>query len=339
MSFIDEVKVYLKAGDGGNGGVSFRREKYVEFGGPDGGNGGKGGDIIFVADPSLNTLLNFRYNQHIKAPSGKNGAGRDRSGLSGEDIVVKVPIGTQVIEEDTIIADINEVNRQFLIAKGGLGGIGNSHFKTSTNRAPRYFTCGKKGEEKYVTLKLKILSDVGIIGLPNAGKSTFLTRCSCARPKIDNYPFTTLRPYLGVASIDNEEIVIADIPGLIADAHLGVGLGHKFLKHIERCQVLLHLIDCTSSDVLADYKCIRNELMLYNKSLMNKKEVVILNKCDLLDKKAIETKKNALNSYVEGVHTLSFNDDLKHVLRLLNENLKKSKIKIINEVFDPYKYS
>ncbi|WP_339047688.1 Obg family GTPase CgtA [Candidatus Mesenet endosymbiont of Phosphuga atrata] len=339
MSFIDEVKVYLKAGNGGSGAASFRREKYVEFGGPDGGNGGKGGDIIFVADQGLNTLLNFRYNQHIKAPNGKNGAGRDRSGPSGEDIIIKVPVGTQVIEEDTIIADVDEINKQFLIAKGGSGGIGNSHFKTSTNRAPRHFTCGQKGEEKYVVLKLKILSDVGIIGLPNAGKSTFLTRCSHARPKVDNYPFTTLRPYLGVASIDDEEIVIADIPGLIANAHLGVGLGHKFLKHIERCQVLLHLIDCTSDDVLADYKCIRNELMLYNESLMGKKEVVVLNKCDLLDAQAVKAKKSILNNCVKEVYALSLNDDLKPVLRLLNENLKNSKVEITNQVFDPYKYS
>ncbi len=336
MSFIDEVKVYLKAGNGGNGSASFRREKFVEFGGPDGGNGGKGGDIIFIANPSLNTLLNFRYKQHIRASNGKNGLGGDKTGLSGEDVIIEVPVGTQVMEEDgcTIIIDIDEINKHFLIAKGGLGGAGNSNFKTSTNRAPRHFTCGKIGEEKYVILKLKILSDVGIIGLPNAGKSTFLTRCSHAKPKIGDYPFTTLRPYLGVASIDDEEIVIADIPGLINDAHLGAGLGHKFLKHIERCQVLLHLIDCTNDDVIADYKCIRNELMLYNESLVNKEEIIVLNKCDLLDNATIETKKSSLSNYINRkIYTLSFKDDLNPILRLLNKSFKK---KPVNKIYDPY---
>lgn len=327
MSFIDEVRLFLKAGDGGDGCASFRREKFVEFGGPDGGNGGRGGSIIFIADQNLSTLLDLRYRQRIKAESGKNGSGRNKTGASGKDVVLKVPVGTQIIDEETeeVIADLDKAEMEFLVTQGGRGGIGNTHFKSSTNKAPRHFTLGHPGEEKYVSLKLKVLSDVGIIGMPNAGKSRFLTRCSNSDSRVGDYPFTTLRPHLGVAKIDCDEIVIADIPGIIANAHLGVGLGHKFLKHIERCRILLHLIDVTHEDVVSAYSCTHNELKLYNSSLTKKEEIVVLNKCDLLTEQEILDKKNYLAHYLnKEVWCLSINDSLQSILRLLNAKLKPS---------------
>ncbi|QIT36418.1 GTPase ObgE [Wolbachia endosymbiont of Brugia pahangi] len=339
MDFIDEVKLYLKAGDGGDGCVSFRREKFIEFGGPNGGNGGKGGNIVFVSDANLNTLLNFRYRRHVKAGSGKSGASRDRSGTAGKNIVLKVPVGTQIIDEESekIILDFNEPDMEFLIAQGGKGGLGNTNFKSSINRAPRHFTCGQFGEEKYVVLKLKVLSDVGIIGMPNAGKSKFLTRCSNADTKVGDYPFTTIKPHLGVAKVDNSEVVIVDIPGIITDAHLGIGLGHKFLKHVERCKILLHLIDVTHDNVVSAYNCMRNELELYNSDLVKKEEIIVLNKCDLLRKVEIFEKKNHLANYLnKEVLCLSIGEDLQPILRLLNEKLKKGSSRKM-DVYDPFK--
>ncbi|MDM8335690.1 Obg family GTPase CgtA [Wolbachia pipientis] len=339
MNFIDEVKLYLKAGDGGDGCMSFRREKFVEFGGPNGGNGGKGGDIVFVSNTNLNTLLNFRYKRHFKAGDGKSGASRDRSGTVGKDVILKVPVGTQIVDEKSkeVIIDLNKPDMEFQIAKGGKGGLGNTNFKSSINRAPRHFTCGQPGEEKYVLLKLKILSDVGIIGMPNAGKSKFLTRCSNVDTKVGNYPFTTIRPHLGVAKVDDSEIVIADIPGIITDAHLGVGLGHKFLKHIERCKALLHLIDVTHDNVISTYDCTHNELKLYNNDLVKKEEVVVLNKCDLLREAEILEKKSYLAKYLnKEILCLSIDGDLQPILRLLSEKLKKSNPKEI-DVYDPFK--
>ncbi|WP_168463986.1 Obg family GTPase CgtA [Wolbachia endosymbiont of Ctenocephalides felis wCfeT] len=326
MAFIDEVKLYLKAGNGGNGCVSFRREKFLEFGGPNGGNGGKGGDIIFISDANLNTLLNFRYMKHIKAMSGKHGANWDRSGLSGKNTILKVPVGTQIIDEESedLIIDLDKPDMEFKVAQGGKGGLGNTNFKSSTNKAPRRFTYGQPGEEKYVLLKLKILSDVGIIGMPNAGKSKFLTRCSNADTRVGDYPFTTIRPHLGVARVDDGEVVIADIPGIITDAHLGVGLGHKFLKHIERCKILLHLIDVTSEDIISVYNCTHNELELYNSELVEKEEIIVLNKCDLLDDAEILEKKNNLAKYLnKEILCLSITDDLQPILRLLSKKLRK----------------
>ncbi|WP_333023081.1 Obg family GTPase CgtA [Wolbachia endosymbiont of Pentidionis agamae] len=337
MAFIDEVKLHLKAGDGGNGCVSFRREKFVEFGGPDGGSGGKGGDIIFITDSHLSTLLDFRYRQHIKAESGKNGSGRNKSGISGKDTILKIPIGTQIIDEEgDLIFDLDSENKKFLAAQGGKGGVGNIHFKSSVNKAPRYSTCGNPGEEKCISLKLKILSDVGIIGMPNAGKSKFLTRCSNSDSKVGDYPFTTLRPHLGVAKIDHGEITIADIPGIVTDAHLGVGLGHKFLKHIERCKILLHLIDVSCSDVISAYNSIYNELMLFNSILVQKEEFVVLNKCDLLTKQEISKRKNDLANHLnKEILCLSIHDDLQQILRLLYSKLQKSSTKE-NSEYDPF---
>ncbi|APR99074.1 Obg family GTPase CgtA [Wolbachia endosymbiont of Folsomia candida] len=339
MGFIDEVRLYLKAGDGGDGCASFRREKFVEFGGPNGGNGGSGGDIIFISDANLNTLLNFRYRRHIKADSGKNGAGRDRSGMAGKDVILKVPVGTQIIDEESedVIVDLDKPDMEFLIAEGGKGGLGNTNFKSSINKAPRHFTHGKPGEEKSVLLKLKVLSDVGIVGMPNAGKSKFLTRCSNADTKVGDYPFTTLRPHLGVATVDDSEVVIADIPGIITDAHLGVGLGHKFLKHIERCKILLHLIDATHDDVISAYNCTHNELELFNSELAQKEEIVVLNKCDLLAEQEVFEKRNHLTKHLgKEVLCLSIDDDLQSILRLLNTKLQKNKPKE-SEVYDPFK--
>ncbi len=296
MHFIDEVKIYLKAGDGGNGCTSFRREKFIEFGGPDGGNGGRGGDIILRGCSNLNTLIDFRYLQHFKAESGIAGSGRCRTGESGKDMYIDVPVGTQVFTEngDILIVDIVTNNQEVIVAKGGKGGAGNINFKTSVNRAPRRSTEGSIGDESWIWLKLKLLSDVGLLGLPNAGKSTFLSVVSGAHPKIANYPFTTLKPQLGVARICDEEIVIADLPGLIKDAHKGHGLGDRFLRHVERCKILLHLIDSSVDDIVSAYYLVRNELHQYGKNLEDKDEVIVISKSDIVSSNELEEKKNIL---------------------------------------------
>ncbi len=282
MKFLDQAKIFIQSGDGGAGCVSFRREKYIEFGGPNGGDGGRGGSIYFEAVANLNTLIDFRYTQHFKAKKGQNGMGSEKNGSKAQDIVIKVPIGTEILAEDgeTLLADMVEPGQIFLAAKGGDGGRGNVHFKSATNQAPRYAEPGWPGEEKWLWLKLKIIADIGLIGMPNAGKSTFLTAVTKARPKIADYPFTTLHPNLGVAWVDGYEMVLADIPGLIEGAHEGIGLGDRFLKHIERCGAFLHLIDVTDDNLVKNYKAIRKELELYDKSLLEKPEVVALNKCD-----------------------------------------------------------
>jgi GTP-binding protein len=284
MHFLDEAKIYLKSGDGGHGSSSFRREKFIEYGGPDGGNGGKGGSIIFEAVSNLNTLIDFRYKQHFKAENGKRGSGANKTGVSGDDIVIEVPVGTQIYGEDgaTLLFDMEEVGKSIVIAAGGDGGLGNLCFKSSTNRAPRKSTEGWPGKEMWVWLKLKLISDVGLLGMPNAGKSTFLACVSAAKPKIADYPFTTLKPQLGVAYVNRDEIVIADIPGLIEGASEGIGLGHKFLKHLERCKVLLHLVDMSDDNYIRNYFQIREELSLYSNALEAKSEIVALTKADLL---------------------------------------------------------
>ena len=289
MKFLDQVKIYIKAGNGGDGSPSFRREKFIEFGGPDGGDGGKGGSVILKAEQNLNTLIDFRYQQHHKAKRGENGAGQNRTGKSGEDLILKVPLGTQVFEEDnkTLIYDFTKISEEFIAAAGGKGGLGNTRFKSSTNRAPRKFTKGTQGEEFTIWLQLKTIADIGIIGLPNAGKSSLLASVTNANPKIANYQFTTLNPNLGVASYDDKEITIADIPGLVEGAHKGTGLGIQFLKHIERCKSLLHLIDITSEDLKKSYQQVKNELKKYSNKLTKKKELVVLNKIDLIDEKEV----------------------------------------------------
>ena len=289
MKFLDQVKIYIKAGNGGDGSPSFRREKFIEFGGPDGGDGGKGGSVILKAEQNLNTLIDFRYQQHHKAKRGENGAGQNRTGKSGEDLILKVPLGTQVFEEDnkTLIYDFAKISEEFIAAAGGKGGLGNTRFKSSTNRAPRKFTKGTRGEEFTIWLQLKTIADIGIIGLPNAGKSSLLASVTNANPKIANYQFTTLNPNLGVASYDDKEITIADIPGLVEGAHKGTGLGIQFLKHIERCKSLLHLIDITSEDLKKSYQQVKNELKKYSNKLTKKKELIVLNKIDLIDEKEV----------------------------------------------------
>jgi len=289
MKFLDQVKIYIKAGNGGDGSPSFRREKFIEFGGPDGGDGGKGGSVILKAEQNLNTLIDFRYQQHHKAKRGENGAGQNRTGKSGEDLILKVPLGTQVFEEDnkTLIYDFTKISEEFTAAAGGKGGLGNTRFKSSTNRAPRKFTKGTQGEEFTIWLQLKTIADIGIIGLPNAGKSSLLASVTNANPKIANYQFTTLNPNLGVASYDDKEITIADIPGLVEGAHKGTGLGIQFLKHIERCKSLLHLIDITSEDLKKSYQQVKNELKKYSNKLTKKKELIVLNKIDLIDEKEV----------------------------------------------------
>tara|TARA_B100000945_G_C20398547_1_gene606102 strand:- start:916 stop:1899 length:984 start_codon:yes stop_codon:yes gene_type:complete len=291
MKFLDQVKIYIKAGDGGSGSPSFRREKFIEFGGPDGGDGGKGGSVILKSERNLNTLIDYRYQQHHKAERGTDGAGKKRTGRNGKNLYLKVPVGTQVFEEDnkTLIFDFKKQGEEFVVANGGKGGLGNVRFKSSTNRAPRKFTKGKAGENFIIWLQLKTIADIGIIGLPNAGKSSLLSAITSATPKIANYKFTTLNPNLGMAVYDNKEITIADIPGLVEGAHKGIGLGIKFLKHIERCKTLLHLIDITENDLEKTYIKIRNELKNYSKDLLKKKEIIVLNKIDLIDK--IEVKK------------------------------------------------
>jgi GTP-binding protein len=284
MKFLDEAKVYIRSGDGGNGCVSFRREKFIEFGGPNGGDGGKGGDVVAQAVDGLNTLIDYRYQQHFKAKNGGGGMGKDRHGANGPDIVMKVPAGTQVYEEDgeTLIADLTEVGRRAVIARGGNGGFGNAYFKSSTNRTPRRANPGQPGEELTIRLRLKLIADAGIVGLPNAGKSTFLAVVSAAKPKIADYPFTTLHPQLGVVEIDGRGFVLADLPGLIEGAHEGIGLGDRFLGHVERCRVLLHLIDGTGEHAGEAYKTVRAELDAYGQGLADKPEIVALNKADAL---------------------------------------------------------
>tara|TARA_B100001121_G_scaffold263037_1_gene243668 strand:+ start:281 stop:1264 length:984 start_codon:yes stop_codon:yes gene_type:complete len=290
MKFLDQVKIYVRAGNGGDGSPSFRREKFIEFGGPDGGDGGRGGSVILKAERNLNTLIDYRYQQHHKAQRGGNGSGQNRTGKSGDDLILKVPLGTQVFEEDnkTLLFDFLKIGEKYVVASGGKGGFGNTRFKSSTNRAPRKFTKGGAGEEFVIWLQLKTIADIGIIGLPNAGKSSLLAAITNANPKIANYQFTTLNPNLGVASYDDKEITIADIPGLVEGAHKGTGLGIKFLKHIERCKSLLHMIDITSNDLDRSYKQIRKEMRKYSSKLANKRELIVLNKIDLINKKDVK---------------------------------------------------
>jgi GTP-binding protein len=290
MKFLDQTKVYIASGAGGNGCVSFRREKYIEYGGPNGGDGGRGGDVVVEAVDGLNTLIDYRYQQHFKAQRGVNGMGKDRAGANGEDVILKVPAGTQVFDEDgeTLLADLTEVGQRVVLAKGGNGGFGNTHFKSSTNRSPRHANPGLPGEERTIWLQLKLIADAGVVGLPNAGKSTFLAAVSAARPKIADYPFTTLHPQLGVVGIDTREFVLADIPGLIEGAHEGAGIGDRFLGHVERCRVLLHLVDGTGEHAGKDYKTVRTELEAYGHGITEKHEIVALSKVDALTPEAIK---------------------------------------------------
>jgi GTP-binding protein len=285
VRFLDQAKVYVRSGDGGNGCVSFRREKYIEFGGPDGGDGGRGGDVWVETVEGLNTLIDYRYQQHFKAGKGGNGMGRNRAGGKGADVVLKVPVGTEILDEDneTVLADLDQPGKRLLIARGGNGGFGNTHFKSAVNRAPRRANPGQKGSERWLWLRLKLIADAGLVGVPNAGKSTFLAAVSAAKPKIADYPFTTLYPILGVVAIDGHEFVLADIPGLIAGAHAGAGLGDRFLGHVERCSVLVHLVDATSADPVGDYKTVRGELVAYGGSLDQKPEIVAISKADAVD--------------------------------------------------------
>jgi GTP-binding protein len=331
MKFLDEAKVYIATGAGGNGCVSFRREKFIEFGGPNGGDGGRGGDVVVEAVTGLNTLIDYRYQQHFKAQRGGNGMGKDRAGANGKDVVLKVPVGTQVYEEDgeTLLADLTEVGQRVTIAEGGNGGFGNAHFKSSTNRAPRHANPGQPGKEHTIRLRLKLIADAGLIGLPNAGKSTFLAAVSGAKPKIADYPFTTLHPQLGVVEVDGREFVLADLPGLIEGAHEGTGLGDRFLGHTERCRVLLHLIDGTSDDAGEAYKIVRGELEAYGHGLTDKPEIVALSKSDALTKDAIKAQAGKLKKACKKtplVLSAQSGDGVQEALRAL--------LKIIDEARD-----
>ncbi len=322
MKFLDQAKIYIKAGNGGSGSASFRREKFVEYGGPDGGDGGNGGSIIFQSDRNLNTLIDFRYAQHFKAQHGKPGSKRNKTGANGEDLILKVPLGTQLYEEDnnTLIYDFTKNKEKYLVASGGKGGLGNVRFKSSTNRAPRKKTNGKLGEEFWIWLQLKVIADIGIIGKPNAGKSSLLAALTRAKPKIANYPFTTINPNLGVSYYGGKEITLADIPGLVEGAHKGVGLGDKFLRHIERCKILLHLIDLSDSNLLNSYKKIKLELSNYDKDLIKKKEIIFFNKSDLLENNEINEKlkefKKRIKTKYEIVSVYS-NKDIQRMKKLL----------------------
>ncbi len=326
MKFLDQVKIFIKAGDGGSGSPSFRREKFIEFGGPDGGDGGKGGSIILKSERNLNTLIDFRYQQHFKSERGSDGKGKNQTGKGGKNLYLKVPIGTQVFEEDnkTLIFDFKKESEEFVVAVGGRGGYGNTRFKSSTNRAPKKFTKGTKGEEFWIWLQLKTIADIGIIGLPNAGKSSLLAAITSATPKIANYKFTTLNPNLGVAIYDDKEITLADIPGIIEGAHEGIGLGIKFLKHIERCKSLLHLIDITEEDIKKSYTQVRKELKNYSKDMLKKDELVVLNKTDLLEDKEVKKIKNDfLKKHKVNLITLSTRD---------KKSISKIKSKLIKYV-------
>ena len=322
MKFLDQAKIYIKAGNGGSGSASFRREKFVEYGGPDGGDGGDGGSIIIQSDRNLNTLIDFRYAQHFKAQHGKPGSKRNKTGANGEDLILKVPLGTQVYEEDnnTLIYDFTKNKEKYLIAYGGKGGLGNVRFKSSTNRAPRKKTNGKLGEEFWVWLQLKVIADIGIIGKPNAGKSSLLAALTRAKPKIANYPFTTINPNLGVSYYGGKEITLADIPGLVEGAHKGVGLGDKFLRHIERCKILLHLIDLSENNLFNSYKKIKLELSNYDKNLIKKKEIIFFNKSDLLTDNEINEKLNEFKKKVKTnyeIVSIYSNKDIKKIKKLL----------------------
>ena len=304
MKFLDQVKIYIKAGDGGSGSPSFRREKFIEFGGPNGGDGGKGGSVILVSERNLNTLIDYRYQQHFKAERGGDGKGKNQTGKGGDNLYLKVPIGTQVFEEDnkTLIFDFRKEKDEYTAAIGGKGGFGNTRFKSSTNRAPRNFSSGKKGKELWVWLRLKLIADVGLVGLPNAGKSTLLKKMSNAKPKIADYPFTTLKPQLGLFRNIDKDYILADLPGLIKGASTGIGLGLKFLAHIERCKILLHLCDITvvsSEKLIKNYMVIRKELESYKLSTSKKKEVILLSKCDLVSLETIKDKVKMLKKYTE----------------------------------------
>jgi len=292
MKFLDQAKIFVKAGNGGSGSSSFRREKFVEFGGPDGGDGGKGGSIILTADGNLNTLVDFRYQQHFKALGGKDGKKKNQTGKNGSDLILKVPVGTQIFEEDnnTLIFDFIKSDQIFVIASGGKGGLGNVRFKSSTNRAPRKTTKGQLGEEFWIWLQLKIIADIGIVGMPNSGKSSLLSVLTGAKPKIANYPFTTINPNLGVSYYKNKEVILADIPGLIEGAHEGVGLGDKFLRHIERCKNILHLIDITNENLLENYSKVRKELFKYSNKLIKKREIIVFNKIDMINDEEVNKK-------------------------------------------------
>ncbi len=324
MQFLDEAKIFIKSGNGGGGCVSFRREKNIPLGGPDGGNGGRGGSIIARAETGLNTLIDYRYQQHFKARTGHHGMGSQRDGAASDDIILRLPVGTQIFDEsgEELLADLTHDGEEIVLAKGGKGGIGNMYFKSSTNRAPRQATPGEEGTERWIWLKLKLLCDAGLLGLPNAGKSTFLSVVSRARPKIADYPFTTLKPQLGVVYVDDKEFVMADIPGLIEGAHEGAGLGIRFLKHLERCRVLLHLIDGTQEDVATAYKTVRGELEAYSEVLGEKTEVVALNKSDAMtDEEIAEQQKKLKKVLPKGtkLHVISAaqQNGVKEILRIL----------------------
>ena len=298
MKFLDSAKVFVKSGDGGAGCVSFRREAFVEFGGPDGGDGGRGGDVIVEAVEGLNTLIDFRYQQHFKAQRGHHGMGKNRTGAAGEDITLKVPVGTQIFDDDgeTLLADFTKVGQRIVLLKGGQGGRGNTRFKSSTNQAPRRSDSGGEGEERWIRLRLKLIADAGLVGLPNAGKSTFLSAVSRAKPKVADYPFTTLTPVLGVVYVDQDEFVLADIPGLIEGAHEGAGLGDRFLGHVERCGALLHLIDCTQDDIVGAWRTVRDEIEAYDAGLADKPEILALNKIDAIPEEFVEEKQQELEA-------------------------------------------
>jgi GTP-binding protein len=333
MKFLDLAKVYIRSGAGGNGCISFRREKYIEYGGPDGGDGGKGGSVWAEAVDGLNTLIDFRYQQHFFAKNGQSGMGRQRTGKDGDDIILRVPVGTEILDEDeeTVLADMTELGQRVLLAKGGNGGFGNLHFKTSVNQAPRRANPGQEGVDRTIWLRLKLIADAGLLGLPNAGKSTFLSATSNARPKIADYPFTTLHPNLGVVGVDNAEFVVADIPGLIEGAHEGRGIGDRFLGHVERCAVLLHLVDGTSDTLVEDYHTIIGELEAYGGELADKPRITALNKVDALDDEERAEAKAALESAVGGpIFMMSgvSREGLTDVLRALRSQIDEDRLRL-----------
>ena len=329
MKFLDQAKIHIQSGNGGNGCVSFRREKFVEFGGPNGGNGGKGGDIIIKCVDGLNTLIDYRYRQHFKAKNGSPGMGSDKTGRSGEDTIIEVPRGTLVLEEDNeeVIADVVNKDQSLTVLKGGNGGFGNAHFKSSENQTPRTANDGENGQEKWIWLRLKLIADIGLIGLPNAGKSTLISTVSEAKPKIADYPFTTLNPVLGIAKYNDNELVIADIPGLIEGAHEGKGLGDRFLGHIERCNLLLHLIDANDTDVINSWKTVRNEISAYSKELDEKKEIIVLSKSDSINEEKLDEKLIILKDYTnKDVFKMSSvtGKGITSILRILHDNISKT---------------